>query len=156
MGAACSCILGNNSIKQRPVCQRSPHASIPLPSLPRQSTSRRCPTASPAPIFSLPLFSAPESGHSTPALRHFFPLSAHLAADAARNPCLMQIRQPFIANWRTNSAVMMLARQSILALCRERCCFKKAENPLAFGMVYVVAKLALCHVFQRVLFFCRV
>ena len=58
--------------------------------------------------------------------------------------------------WRTNSAVMMLARQSILALCQERCCFKMSENPLEFGMVYVVAKLALCHVFQRVLFFCRV
>ena len=28
-----------------------------------------------------------------------------------------------------------------------------SENPLAFGMVYVVVKLALCHVFQRVLFF---
>ena len=31
--------------------------------------------------------------------------------------------------WRTNSAVMMLARQSILALCQERCCFKMSENP---------------------------
>ena len=28
-----------------------------------------------------------------------------------------------------------------------------SENPLAFGMVCVVVKLALCHVFQRVLFF---
>ena len=58
--------------------------------------------------------------------------------------------------WRTNSAVMMLARQSILALCRERCCFKMSENPLEFGMVCVVVKLTLCYVFQRVLFFCRV
>ena len=58
--------------------------------------------------------------------------------------------------WRTNSAVMMLARQSIRALCQERCCFKMSENPLEFGMVCVVVKLALCYVFQRVLFFCRV
>ena len=58
--------------------------------------------------------------------------------------------------WRTNSAVMMLARQLILALCRERCCFKMSENPLEFGMVYVVVKLTLCYVFQRVLFFYRV
>ena len=28
-----------------------------------------------------------------------------------------------------------------------------SENPLEFGMVYVVAKLTLCYVFQRVLFF---
>ena len=56
--------------------------------------------------------------------------------------------------WRTNSAVMMLARQLILALCQERCCFKMSENPLEFGMVLcVVAKLTLCYVFQRVLFF---
>ena len=55
--------------------------------------------------------------------------------------------------WRTNSAVMMLARQSILALCQERCCFKMSENPLEFGMVCVVAKLTLCYFFQRVLFF---
>ena len=45
--------------------------------------------------------------------------------------------------WRTNSAVMMLARQSILALCQERCCFKMSENPLELGMVYVVANLRL-------------
>ena len=31
--------------------------------------------------------------------------------------------------------------------------FKMSENPLEFGMVYVVVKLALCYVFQRVLFF---
>ncbi|WP_048780604.1 hypothetical protein, partial [Cardiobacterium hominis] len=43
--------------------------------------------------------------------------------------------------------------QSILALCQERCCFKMSENPLEFGMVCVVAKLTLCYVFQRVLFF---
>ena len=55
--------------------------------------------------------------------------------------------------WRTNSAVMMLARQLILALCQERCCFKMSENPLEFGMVCVVVKLTLCYVFQRVLFF---
>ena len=30
------------------------------------------------------------------------------------------------------------------------------ENPLEFGMVCVVTKLALCYIFQRVLFFCRV
>ncbi|WP_298046213.1 hypothetical protein [uncultured Cardiobacterium sp.] len=28
-----------------------------------------------------------------------------------------------------------------------------SENPLEFGMVYVVVKLTLCYVFQRVLFF---
>ena len=28
-----------------------------------------------------------------------------------------------------------------------------SENPLELGMVYVVAKLTLCYVFQRVLFF---
>ena len=55
--------------------------------------------------------------------------------------------------WRTNSAVMMLARQSILALCQERCCFKMSENPLEFGMECVAVKLALCYVFQWVLFF---
>ena len=55
--------------------------------------------------------------------------------------------------WRTNSAVMILARQSILALCQERCCFKVSGNPLEFGMVCVVAKLTLCYFFQRVLFF---
>ena len=58
--------------------------------------------------------------------------------------------------WRKNSAVMMLARQLILALCQERCCFKMSENLLGFGMVCVVVKLTLCYVFQRVLFFCRV
>ena len=55
--------------------------------------------------------------------------------------------------WRTDSAAMMLARQSILALCQERCCFKMSENLLEFGMVCVVVKLALCYVFQRILFF---
>ena len=31
--------------------------------------------------------------------------------------------------------------------------YKMSENPLEFGMVCVVVKLALCYVFQRVLFF---
>ena len=50
--------------------------------------------------------------------------------------------------WRTNSAVMMLARQSILALCQERRCFKMSENPLGFDMVCVVVKLTLCYFFS--------
>ena len=85
-----------------------------------------------------------------------FPAICAPCSGCSKKSRLTQIRQPFIANWRTNSAVMMLARQPILALCQERCCFKMSEKPLAFGMVCVVAKLALCHVFQRVLFFCRV
>ena len=63
------------------------------------------------------------------------------------------LRADSLTVWRTNSAVMMPARQSILALCRERRCFKISENPLDFGIVHVVVKFALCHVFQRVLFF---
>ena len=55
--------------------------------------------------------------------------------------------------WRTNSAVMMLARQSILALCQERCCFKMSENPLEFGMVCVVVKLTICYFFSGFCFF---
>ena len=47
--------------------------------------------------------------------------------------------------WRTNSAVMMLARQLILALCQERCCFKMSENLLELGRVYVVEKLTICY-----------
>ena len=31
-----------------------------------------------------------------------------------------------------------------------------SENPLKFGMVCVFVKLALCYIFQRVSFFCRV
>ena len=80
-----------------PVCQRAPYASTPCP-LCHGKPPAVAHTSSPAPVFSLHLLSAPESGASTPALCHLFPLSAHLAADAVRNPCLTQIRQPFIAN----------------------------------------------------------
>ena len=55
--------------------------------------------------------------------------------------------------WRTNSAVMMLARQSILALCQERRCFKMSEKPLGFDMVCVVVKLTLCYFFSGFCFF---
>ena len=36
---------------------------------------------------------------------------------------------------------------------QERWCFKMSENPLEFGMECVAVKLALCYVFQWVLFF---
>ena len=53
-------------------------------------------TASPAPIFSLHLFSAPESGSSTPALCHLFPLSARFPCSGCRKKSRLDADTPAI------------------------------------------------------------
>ena len=53
-------------------------------------------TASPAPIFSLRLFSAPESGSSTPALCHLFPLSARFPCSGCSKKSRLNADTPAI------------------------------------------------------------